>query len=236
MATTRSSDSGSMQKYGGMNLPQWGALGVGGGAALASLFQNRPNFQNPGEAASLYFDKIPETLRPYFEPYIQQGQRAGSQVEGQYGSMTSDPAGFLANISKNYQQSPGYQWNLQQALQGSNNAAAAGGLLGSGANQQQNEEIAEGLASKDYNDWLSHVLGIFSEGQAGLQGFQNEGFGASTGYGSSLANALMNQGLLKERSIEAQNKYDQGESNAESSGWGNIAGIATAALPFLAGL
>lgn len=210
--------------------PQMGA-GIGSGVgALASMFL-QPKFNNPADAAQSYLDKIPSTMNPYFQPYIDQGQRAGNQLESQYDQMTSNPSDFFSKMSQGYKQSPGYQWNLNQALQAGNNAAAAGGMLGTPQHVQQNEETATNLASKDYQDWLSHIMDMFHSGQTGLQGMYGTGYGASTEYGTNLANSLMNQGQLAEQGAEAENKYEQSKADSESEGIGNLAGLA--ALAFL---
>lgn len=210
--------------------PQMGA-GIGSGVgALASMFL-QPKFNNPANAAQSYFDKVPSAMNPYFQPYIDQGQRAGNQLESQYGQMTSNPSDFFSKMSQGYKQSPGYQWNLSQALQAGNNAAAAGGMLGTPQHVQQNEETATNLASKDYQDWLSHIMDMFHSGQTGLQGMYGTGYGASTEYGTNLANSLMNQGQLAEQGAEAENKYEQSKADSESEGIGDLAGLA--ALAFL---
>lgn len=212
---------------------QMAAAGVGGGALLANLFKDRPDFQNPANAARPFFEKVPGAMQPYFQPYIDQGQRAGGALESEYGQMTSNPAAFLSKIGQGYQQSPGFQFKLNQALQAANNAAASGGMLGSPEHQMENEQVGEGLANQDYEDWLNHVLGIYTGGQAGQESMYKTGAGASTDFGTSLANSLMNQGLLEERSAEAQNKYNQAQSNDESAGFGDIAGLALKLGQFL---
>jgi hypothetical protein len=231
-------DEPSTSGNSGNGMNPWAAGAAGGGIAalLANLFKGSPNFTNPASGAQSYLDRIPETLRPYFQSYINRGQNAGNTLDTQYNSMTSDPSGFLANIGKNYSQSPGYKFRVGQALQGSNNAAAAGGMLGSGAHQQENATVSEGLANQDYEGWLNHALNIFGMGQQGLQGEENQGYGASTDYGTSLANALMSQADLSYRGTEDQNKYNQAQSNANSDMWGTIGGAAAKAIPFLAGL
>lgn len=209
------------------------AGGIGGFASLAKLFSDSPDYNNPAKTASPYLDRIPETLRPYFQRYIDQGQQVDPTLQGQYTSMASNPSDFLKNISQGYQQSPGYQFRLNQALGGANNAAAAGGMLGSPAHQQQNEQVAEGLANQDYEGWLNHVMGLFGQGQTGLQGISNRSFGASTGYGENLANSLMNQAGLAYQGEAEQNKYNQAESNARNQAFGDVAGFAAKMIPFL---
>lgn len=209
---------------------QMGVLGGAGAGIAANSFLNQPKFTNPANEAQSYLDKIPSTMAPYFQPYIDQGQRAGNKLESQYGQMTSNPADFFSKMSQGYKQSPGYQWNLNQALQAGNNAAAAGGMLGTPQHVQENEQTATNLASKDYQDWLSHIMDLFHSGQTGLQGMYGTGFGASTDYGTNLAQALMNQGQMAEEGAEAQNRHEQSVADSESEGLGDLASLAAFAF------
>lgn len=223
-----SSSPSSWQQWAGM-----GALGGGMAGLLGNLFGG--GFQNPADSAMPYLDKIPSTLQPYFQPYIQHGEQAYGQMQdinkllqSQYGSMMGDPNKFLANISSGYKQSPGYQFALNQALQGAKNAAASGGSLGTPANQQQMAGISEQMANRDFQQYLQNALGILGTGQQGMGGLSHQyqdiyGIGANMSgqYGTDLAQALMSQAQMAEAGSEAENKYNQ----SQMGGWGNLAGI-----------
>ena len=137
-----------------------GAIGLGGAGLLKSFNNDKPQFNNPAEAAKPFLDQIPGTLSPYFKPYIDQGNAVNPILKNQYNSMTANPGNFLTTLSQGYKESPGYQFKLHQALSAANNAAAAGGMLGSAAHQFENEQIGEGLASQDYEGWLNHILSL----------------------------------------------------------------------------
>ncbi len=209
----------------------WKSYLPAAGSVVGGLFGGGGHdFINPAHAARPYLDKIPETLSPYFNPYIERGNRAGDFLEGQYGQMARDPAGFLASMSQGYQQSPGYQYRLNEALHGANNAAAAGGMLGSPANQAGNEQVAEGLANQDYEQWLNHVFDLFGQGHSGYQNFFNKGYGASTNYGEDLARALESQASLAYQGANARNKYNEEQDKENADMWGSIGGLAGNAL------
>ncbi|HEX2549284.1 MAG TPA: hypothetical protein VHM20_05605 [Gammaproteobacteria bacterium] len=203
-----------------------GAAGLGG-AALLNYFGNNktPDFNNPASASMPFLQQIPETLRPYFQPYINKGNEVDPVLKNQFNSMTTNPGNFLSSVSQGYEQSPGYQFKLNQALKAANNAAAAGGMLGSGQHQFQNEQIAEGLANQDFETWLNRVLGIFGGGQKGLQGISDRGFDASTGYGNDLASALMSQASFAGEGAAEQNRFNQAESNAKNESTGDLFGL-----------
>jgi hypothetical protein len=105
--------------------------------------------EDPAKAANKYFDQIPDELKKYMEPYFQGGLQPGQT---------------LNQIGQGYQQSPGFQFALQQALGASNRSAAAGGMAGTPAAQQNSMQVATGLANQDYNNWLQNALGIYGTG------------------------------------------------------------------------
>lgn len=221
--------------WDGMNNWQKGAAGIAGGAAIAPFFSDKPNFNNPASAAMPYLDKIPEAMRPYYQPYIDRGNRAGNQLEGQYGEMTGNPGGLYDRLGAGYKESPGYQFKLHQALMAGDNAAAAGGMAGSNQHQFQNQETAEGLASQDYNDYMSKILGLYNGGISGEQDFNKQGFGASTDYGTSIANALASEGKYAAYGTDQRNQYNQARAKSDADMWGNLAGFAGTAAGFAFG-
>lgn len=203
-----------------------GLGGLGGG--LAGMLFNAPN---PYDKASKFYDQIPDTIKKYFEPYMQQGQRAGGQLEGQYGQLTglggnlmnqygslmNNPSDIMNKIGGGYQQSPGYKFQLDQAMNAANNAAAAGGMAGSPQHQQQASTMASGLANQDYWNYLNHGLNMYGAGLQGQQGLYgagleglgnmyNRGFQGSSELGNSLANSLATQGNLSYAGQASQNK------------------------------
>lgn len=193
------------------------------GAGLGSLMMGGQD--NPYDSASGYYNQIPGMLKGYFNPYIQQGQRAGGQLEGQFGQLVNDPNAVMGRIGGGYQQSPGFQWQLGQGMSAANNAAAAGGMQGTPQHQQQAATMATGLANQDYYNYLNHALGLYGTGLSGLQGMNQMGYDATNQLGGGLASALMNQGNLAYSGQAAQNQ-------AQGQMWGNLAGAGGALAAF----
>lgn len=160
--------------------------------AVSGLF----GMDNPADSAMPYYNQINDVLKKYYSPYMEAGQRALNPLEREYGKLTSDPSGRLNAIGAGYQQSPGFKFALQQALQGANSASAAGGMLGSPQSQQQNMGIATNLANQDYNQWLDHALGLYGAGLSGEHNIYNTGAEAGMNLGGNLANSLASQGSL----------------------------------------
>ena len=75
--------------------------------------------------------------------------------------------------------------------------------------QQQMAGTANGLAQQDFNQYLSHVLGLYGQGLNNEQGIYNNGANASHSLGENLSNALMSQGNLAYSNANNQNQSNQ---------------------------
>jgi hypothetical protein len=201
------------------------AGGAAFGAGLGNLFSNP---KNPASAAQPYLNQIPGTLTPYYQPYINAGNSALNTLMPQYNNLVSNPGQQLNTIGQGYQQSPGYQFNVDQATKAANQAAAAGGMLGSPAEQQSLATTVTGLANQDYNNWMNQALGLYGTGLQGLGNINTMGYGASNELAQSLANNLMSQAQLAYAGQANQNQSKQG-------GWGSLIGGGASMLPFLFG-
>ncbi len=176
--------------------PSAGMAGSGFGQLGAGLANMLFPGENPYDKASPYFQQIPDILKQYMNPYINAGQGAMGQLQGQYGQLVNDPGAMMQKIGAGYKQSPGYQFQLNQGLGAAGNAAASGGMLGSQQHQQQAATVSEGLANQDYYNYLSKALGMYGTGLQGLGDINKMGYGASTGLASGLMGNLQNQGAM----------------------------------------
>lgn len=188
-----------------------GAGGIGGG--LMNLFGG--GGKNPADAASKYYDQIPDTLKQYLSQYINSGKTAMGDLEKEYGNLLNDPGSILARLGKGYTESPGFKFERDQGLNSINNAAAAGGMMGTNMHQQQAGELATNLANKDYGDYLTRAMGMYGQGLHGKQGINEMGYGASNNLAQMLAQTLMNKGNMAYEGQAAKNKSD-------ASGWADI--------------
>lgn len=186
-------------------------------------------FPNPSKAAQPYLNQVPGTISPYYQPFINAGNQALPQLQGQYNQLMQNPGDIIKRLGAGYQQSPGYQFALNQGEQGINNAQAAGGMLGTPQHQQMAGELATNLANQDYGNYLQRAMGLYGQGLQGEQGLMNQGFQGSTDLATSLAQALMNQGYL--------NYSGQGNQNNMTGGFlSDLFGFGSKAAPFIAGL
>lgn len=196
----------------------WGALAGG----LGAMFGGRG--RDPYGAARGQIGQIPGMLEKYFDPYIQAGNWALPRLEGQYGQLMQDPGAVMGRIGAGFQQSPGYEFQKQQATEAANQAAAAGGMVGSPQEQQQLAKTVTGLSNQDYYNYLNHAMNLYQQGLGGTSGLAQTGFGAASGLGEDLASVMEMQAQLA-----AAQQAQEGQSG---SGMGAFFGqMAGAALP-----
>lgn len=203
------------------NSVNWNSI-IGGagqiGAGIGDL-----NSKNPADAAMPYLEQIGPRTAEYLDPYTQAGGRAIPTLEEQYQMLLQNPSQLMNQIGAGYQASPGYQYNLEQAMGAAQNAAAAGGQAGSLAHQQAAQRSAVGLASQDYGQYVDRALGNYTQGLGGYEGLYRGGLQAGTSQADLIASQLATQAQLAYEGQAAENKKQAG-------GWGNILGGAAGAV------
>ena len=203
------------------------SMGIGSGlgqaaGGLAGMFGRGQ--KNPADAANKYFNQIPGQTKQYYQPYMEAGKGAMSDLQNQYKDLLG--GGVYDKLGAGYKESPGYQFKLKQALGAGGNAAAMGGMLGTPQHQEQAMDTANGLASQDFNDYLGKQMGLYGLGLQGTQGLNQMGYNANSDYGSMLANLLGQQGQYAYAGQAGKNQ--QGSQNMN-----NIFGGISTLLPFL---
>lgn len=179
-------------------------------------------FSNPASHAMGYLNQIPGYLNQYLSPYINAGQNALPILQNQYSQLMNP--NFINQFGQGFQQSPGFNFQVNQATNAANRAAAAGGMLGSPEEQQNLAGTVSGLANQDYYNWLSHGLNMYGQGLSGEQNLYNTGFNASNNLSDSLASALMSQANLSYAGQTNQNEMMGGLLGAGLGALGSIGG------------
>jgi len=188
----------------------WGAAigGVAGG--LLGGLEGGDKWKNPADAANPYLNQIPDTLKQYYNPYINAGQQAMGTTMGQYNNLINDPTAMMNKIGAGYQKSPGFDWQVGQATNAANNAAAASGMAGSPAEQQELATTVNGLANQDYGQYMDSALGQYRMGLQGMGGINQMGFNASSNLANGLSTNLMNQANLAYAGQQSDNERSAG--------------------------
>lgn len=192
-----------------------GIMSAAGGAF--NLFGNKGRFDRPKNAANAELDKIPGAMKPYYQPYMTAGNEALNTLTGEYGKAINDPNAMYDKFAGGYKNSPGYKTRLDEAMRAAANAEAAGGMAGSPEHQQMAAQKAVDLSSKDFEDYLNHILGIYGGGMSGEKGIEEQGYGANTDYANMLGNIYGQKGKMA---------YDTetNKNTAQGQDWSNIFG------------
>jgi len=170
---------------------------------LSSLFGGG---KDPMKEAQKYYGQIPGQMGKYLDPMYQRGERAAADLEQQYGQLAQDPTAALQNLMSGYQQSPGFQQEMKESLQAAANTAAAGGMLGSAADQRSQGDLAARLQQQDMQQYLKNVMGLQGLGLQGEQNLYGLGAQSGTNMAESLANLLGQQGSLAAQQAQQQNQ------------------------------
>ncbi|MGB0978120.1 MAG: hypothetical protein ACPGVV_01930 [Croceimicrobium sp.] len=165
---------------------------------------------------------IQDIYSKYLGPYASYGSKLEPQLAADYEGLL-DPSQLMDQIGSHYHESPGFKFAEHQALQGEDQAQAAGGMIGSPESQQASGALATHLADEDYQHYLQNALHTYAMGLSGEGELEHQGFAASGDLASGLANYLMNQENLKMAQEEA-NKRDH------DSMWGSILGAAAGVI------
>jgi hypothetical protein len=181
-------------------------------------------FPDPAKKAMPYLQQIPGQAGGYYDPYIQSGGRANKSLEDQYNDLLSDPTGKLNKFGENFQQSPGFQFALQQALEAGNHAAAAGGMAGTPAHEQQNMGIATQLGNQEYYNALDRAMKLYGMGMEGENQSAERGLRGATSKSDLIAQALAQQGQLAHAGQASQNASTGGLISDVIGGAGSFFG------------
>lgn len=201
----------------------WGNIGGGIGDLLAAfgLYNGSKDFKNPADSAMPYMNQITNMLPGMYNPYINAGQSQIPGLQSQFNQLVNNPGGMLNNIGQSFHQSPGFQFQTDQALGAANRAAAAGGMAGTPMEQQNLATTVNGLANQDYYNYLNHATNLYGQGLQGMQGMYSTGLNATNSLSSQLSQALASQGQLAYSGQNTQNQHDQG---TQGGIWGLISG------------
>lgn len=163
------------------------ALYGGQGSALAAIGGAEPQrlaaLQGGYDTASGFYQRA----RDLYNPYAETGLQAWNQTADAAGV---NGAGGYDRARGAFQASPGYQWNVNQALDQTNRAAGAAGELYSGNTAAALQDRASNLANQEYGTYYDRLQGISDRGYnaVGAQAGIDQGQG-SLGYqhGSDVA-------------------------------------------------
>lgn len=248
------SGGGSSGTTGGTGAGTGSGLGLGALAGGGALPGGTPSFSNP---------TIPVTPTTTFQ------SPGGNSTPGAQGVLQMNPAnaqnglaqyqnttGYqLLNDPNAYQQSPGYQYAMDQAMQQVQNGASARGMLESGAVLKNMQQTASGLAQQDYGNWWNRQNQLYGDYQNRLQGLAGGATGSQDAMtsaanlgqsylqtGSNLGSLFGNQGttgmggIINTGAAQSGNIINAGQQQAQVNAANQSTQLAGATLGTKAGL
>lgn len=153
-----------------------------GGVAQGSAAKKAAKAQSKAASDDIAFQReTRDIVRGDFAPAREIGTNALRGYAYELG-MGEAPEGW-----QGYQQSPGFQFALDQGNANINALAGARGGLHSGATLQALQNNGFGMAQQDYGSWLSRIGGLVDTGQsaAGMSGQASQN--AAAGVSNALA-------------------------------------------------
>jgi hypothetical protein len=182
-----------------------GAAIAGTAAVASSVNSSNAAKDAAGKSKSATAQTIAEQRRQYDltradqEPWRKFGQNALANL--------SDP-------TKNFQQSPDYQFRLSRGLEGVTQNKAVAGLLKSGSALKGLNDYAGASASAEYGDWYNRQLAGAGLGQTANAANQQAG----QAYANAVGQANQSNALA-----QMQSSYQQ--ANAQNQAIGQLGGI-----------
>jgi hypothetical protein len=177
------------------------AAGVGAVGGIASGIMQSNTAANAQKLAQAQYQQQRADVAPWRD--------TGGQALGATADLLGLNGQDAANAAMgNFQQSPGYQWSMDQGMRAVDAGAAARGMLRSGATLKAEQTFGTGLADQEFSNYYARLAGLSGQGltaaTGGAQNAQNSANAALQGanaqnsiYGntmqglSSNANALL---------------------------------------------
>lgn len=116
---------------------------------------------------------------------------------------------------------PGYNYAVDQSLEGVNRKAAATGVLAGGNTLAALSDRAGSMADQEYNNWVTNLNGYVSPELQAAGGIANADTNKAGVY-TGTANSIANLGTNTTNGITGQNTQ---AANAEMAGSGNLWGL-----------
>jgi len=190
-----------------------GVASLGGGIFGGVSAQNAANTEANAENNALGFqEQAYNTSLANEAPYLQAGNSALSSLQSQLPSLE---APFTA---QDYQESPGYQFQLGQGEQAIQRSAAASGLLNSTGTEENLNNYAQGAANSDYQQALTNYTNSQQQRYNMLSGLVGIGQNAASMSNSAATQFATSAGNTAIGTASAQAAGTVGTANAITGG------------------
>ena len=191
-----------------------GGVGVIGGALISgSASQNAANTESQAATAANQQQYTEwQQQQAQMAPYLASGTQNLAALNAAMPSLTSQ------FTMQDFQQNPGYQFQLSQGEQAMQRSAAASGMLNSTGTQQNLNNYAQGMANTDYQQALQNFTSNQQQRynmMSGMAGMGLNAVGMNNQAGQNFANQTSSN-LMGAANASAAGQI--GSANAISSG------------------
>lgn len=122
--------------------------------------------------------------------------RATQAQQEMYGQTRTDLAPFreagtgvlptlVQQVGTSFQESPGYRFAFDEGVRAVDSAAAARGMLNSGARLRALTQYGQGVANQEYGNWFNRLQGLAGMGQNAAAMTGSAGANAASGIGNA---------------------------------------------------
>lgn len=196
----------------------FGASQQAGAAEDAAQLQQQTAEQQAAQQMQMF-----QQVQGNLAPFMATGQRATQSLEGMLPSLTAPFQPTMAQL----EQTPGYQFTLDQGLQAVQNSATAQGLGVSGAALKAGANYASGLASQTYQQQFQNYLAQNQQTYNQYAGLANMGENAAAGVGQMGMQSQAQVNNLMTSGAAAGAAGMIGSANAWAGAANNIGGTAS---------
>lgn len=204
--------------------------GIAGSAMQSSAASDAANTQAQAanNASQLQWQQF-QQMQQNLQPYMQLGPQNIPGLQSQLGRLQGMQFSFNPTMQQ-LEQTPGYQFTLNQGLNTVNNQLAAKGLNLSGAQARGIADYTTGLASNTYQQQYENALknfmtnyGVQSDAYNRLSGLVGLGENAAAGVGNAGLQTASTAGNFLTSGANASAAGQIGSANALAGGLGSAA-------------
>lgn len=173
-----------------------------------------------------------QTTSANYQPYMDAGKSAlgsyqnlAAGLPGQFdpilGQMGNTIGQLTSSNLNDYQQSPGYDFRMQQGIKAIQNSAAANGTLNSGATLKALTQYGQDYGTNDYQTYLGNLQNQFSAEGNYLNSTINSANAEMNPYGTLMnqgANMTQNLGQLGYNTANQAAAYQAAAGQTEANG------------------
>lgn len=219
----------------------------GGGAEREAAEKNRAEYAKYGQLGTQFLDTglsrsvgALNDAKGNYGSLSDLAKKYGSGTDMRLNALGLNGAEGSAAARSAFTESPGYSFTLDQGLDALNRRRAAGGMLNSGNADIDALKFGTGLASGEWNTWLSNLADIDKQGLSATGAVASGKSGIdqllASLYQTDATNRVGLQGNVASGNANANNFQAQGEANGAKNGFNALMGVASLAAGGLGGM